>query len=287
MATFWLIQVSDTHLSRARPFFVANWDAVVAHVNAAGPDLVINTGDLSLNGPEVEDDLAFTAEQHARLDCPVRTIPGNHDLGDNPYEPGHRPEQPATDARRAAYHRHFGDDYWALDAGRWRLIAGNAQLFGSGLDAEAAQWSFLAQAFAAAGKRPVAVFLHKPLFKDSPDETIDARHRYVPAAARERLMALAGTANVKLIASGHVHQQRVLRHDGIDHIWCPSTACILPDDLQPRIGDKSVGLVEYVFDADDVTFRFARADGMQDIFITDVPAYDGIRDRMQALTAPG
>ena len=35
MATFKLIQVSDTHLSRERPFFVPNWGAVVAHVNAA------------------------------------------------------------------------------------------------------------------------------------------------------------------------------------------------------------------------------------------------------------
>ena len=54
MATFTLIQVSDTHLSRERPFFVPNWDAVVAHVNAARPDLLLNTGDIALNGENMQ-----------------------------------------------------------------------------------------------------------------------------------------------------------------------------------------------------------------------------------------
>ena len=89
MATFKLIQVSDTHLSRQRPFFVSNWDAVVAHVNAAQPDLVLNSGDIALNGENVPDDLAFSAEQHGRLTVPVRTIPGNHDIGDNPSPGSH------------------------------------------------------------------------------------------------------------------------------------------------------------------------------------------------------
>lgn len=281
MAAFRLVQVSDTHLSREKPYFVENWDAVVAHLNAAPPDLVVNSGDIALNGPEVEDDLAFAAEQHARLDCPVRAIPGNHDSGDNPSHSDRPPKQPVTEARREAYRRHFGNERWAADAGDWRLIGINAQLFGTGLDAEATQWTFLADALADAGARPVALFLHKPLMKDDPGEAIAAAHRYVPAAARDRLLRAFGAARVRLVACGHVHQHRVLRHAGIDHVWCPSTAFVLPDDLQPRIGEKAVGFVEYRFDGDDVAIRVGRAEGMRDMLLTDVPAYGDVRRRMR------
>ena len=281
MAAFRLLQVSDTHLSREKPYFVANWDAVVAHVNADPPDLVLNSGDISLNGPDVEDDLAFAAEQHARLDCPVRVIPGNHDLGDNPSHPDRAPKQPVTAARREAYRQRFGDEFWTANAGDWRLVGINAQLFDAGLDAEDAQWTFLADTLIEASGRPVALFLHKPLMRDDPGETIEAAHRYVPAAARDRLLRLIGMARVRLVACGHVHQHRVLQHAGIDHVWCPSTAFVLPDDLQPRIGEKRVGFVEYRFDGDDVAFRFGRAEGMRDTLLTDVPAYGDVRRKMR------
>ena len=42
--------------------------------------------------------------------------------------------------------------------------------------------------------------------------------------------------NLKLVACGHVHQHRIFEKDGITHVWAPSTAFILPDAYQPRIG---------------------------------------------------
>ena len=62
MAKFKLIQVSDTHLSRERPCFVPNWDAVVAHVNAAQPDLLLNSGDISANVPMRPGDVLIIPE---------------------------------------------------------------------------------------------------------------------------------------------------------------------------------------------------------------------------------
>ena len=283
MSSFRIIQVSDTHLSRERPFFVANWDAAVAHINAARPDLVINSGDIALNGADVEDDLRFSAEQHARLQVPVRTIPGNHDLGDNPASPEDTPKQPIADNRRDRYLAHFADEFWTQDAGDWRLIAMNAQLLGSGLPTEESQWSFLAQAFRDAGQKPIALFLHKPLFKDEPGETNESKHRYVVPTPRQRLLDLAKGTNLKLVACGHVHQHRVFEKDGITHVWAPSTAFILPDSYQPRIGTKEVGLVEYDFDGEDVAVRVVVAEGMQQTNIMDVPgAYGDLSKKMAA-----
>jgi len=282
MTAFRLVQISDTHLSRANPYFFANWDAVVAHINALKPDLILNTGDIALNGPDVEDDLAFAAEQHARLAAPLRTIPGNHDLGDNPADPTHPPKQAVTPARLQAYEKRFGLGFWSMNAGPWLLIGMNAQLFDTGLPAEEAQWAFLDNVFADAGARPVAVFLHKPLFKNRPDDTDTAKHRYVPPEPRLRLLGMMQRARVKIVGCGHVHQYRTFKHDGIDHVWCPSTAFILPDDLQPRLGEKRVGFVTYVFENDRLSFGYDRASGMHDTLITDVAAYGDIRQKMRA-----
>ncbi len=44
-------------------------------------------------------------------------------------------------------------------------------------------------------------------------------------------------------ANGHVHQYRLLRLDGTDHLWAPSTWAVLPDQVQPTLGAKRCGIV--------------------------------------------
>ncbi|MGL1446718.1 hypothetical protein ACSTJA_23565, partial [Vibrio parahaemolyticus] len=81
----------------------------------------------------------------------------------------------------------------------------NAQLMGSGIAAEDEQWDFLAAEAHEARGRPVALFIHKPLFLKHPAET-EVNHRYVVPAARERLLGLLAPTRLRLVASGHVHQ---------------------------------------------------------------------------------
>lgn len=206
---FHVIQISDTHLSEERPWFVPNFEAMVAIISARRPDLVVNTGDISLDGVNRDPELSFSRHCHDALNVPFRFIPGNHDLGDNPWRANVEPA--ITEARRCRYRELFGEDYWWVPAGGWLLVGVNVQLFGSGLAAEDEQWTFLASIEAHAAGRPVALFVHKPLFKDRRDE-VEVDHRYVPPDSRRRLAdALAG-ADVRLVASGHVHQHR--RHRG-------------------------------------------------------------------------
>ena len=54
--TFVVLQVSDTHLSATHAYFTDNWQVFVDEVRALAPDLVINTGDFSFNGPAVVED---------------------------------------------------------------------------------------------------------------------------------------------------------------------------------------------------------------------------------------
>lgn len=57
---------------------------------------------------------------------------------------------------------------------------------------------------------------------------------------RSRYRALTQMFDVALIARGHIHRARDLVVDGIQFVWCPSTAFVVGPDLQPPLpGDKA------------------------------------------------
>ncbi|MDX1580591.1 MAG: metallophosphoesterase, partial [Alphaproteobacteria bacterium] len=198
-----LIQITDTHLSPTHGFFYGNVARTLALINQSQPDMLVITGDLSINGPEVEDDLRFSRWCLRLAHAPTRFLPGNHDVGE---EPGaEHLGQGITWERLAAYRRNFGTDFWVQDVDAWRLIGINTQLFGSGFDAEAAQWMLLENALAGASGRPCGLFMHKPLFLDAPDEEPEPTKAVAPRA-RRALIRLLEEHPVKFIASGHLHQ---------------------------------------------------------------------------------
>ncbi len=59
--TFVLAQVSDTHLGAGTQLFRANFDRVVAALQGLRADVLVHTGDASLDGADREADLAFAA----------------------------------------------------------------------------------------------------------------------------------------------------------------------------------------------------------------------------------
>lgn len=117
--SFRVIQISDTHLGGQGAWFVPNFHAMTRIVSTVHPDLVVNTGDISLDGTLVEDDLACARSCHAELEVPFRAIPGNHDVGDNPWPRDVDP--PISPERLTRYRRHFGEDHWLVQAGPWLL----------------------------------------------------------------------------------------------------------------------------------------------------------------------
>ena len=137
----------------------------------------------------------------------------------------------------------------------------------TGLAREAEQFDWLASQLASAKARPVALFLHKPLFLNSPDdpELAESAIRYVPTHPRRRLLQLLATVDLRLVASGHVHQIRDFTYQHVRHIWAPSTGFVLPDRIQETIGTKELGLVEYRFQPDSFEVRHVRAPGQIDV----------------------
>ena len=275
--TFRIAQISDTHLSAEKPFFVANFQRVGEALAADRPDLVLNSGDISLNGAEVDEDLAEARRLHDALGLAVRCIPGNHDIGDNQgFDGAHG--HPIDAARRTRYRRHFGADWWLMDVPGWRLLAVNAQLFGSDLEAAAEQEEFIAEAATGAGGRQVALFVHKPLFDQAEDEVL-VGGRFLNPGPRRRLLTALGPRRPAVVACGHVHQHRARDSGGTRHVWAPSTAFVIPDARQPRYGLKEVGYVAHDLHADGTyDGRFVTVPGVANLNIADFPAAYGPMD---------
>ncbi len=126
----------------------------------------------------------------------------------------------------------------------WTLLAINAQLPGSGLEAEAGQWSWLEEQLSGLSENQrVALITHKPVTATEEELADSPAYRFLPPSARDRLRGLHGQTLPALVMSGHVHQYRLLRLDGTDHLWAPSTWAVLPDQVQPTLGAKRCGIV--------------------------------------------
>jgi 3',5'-cyclic AMP phosphodiesterase CpdA len=267
MPEFRLIQISDTHLACRFPDLTDNFHRVSEYIDARRPDLVVNSGDLAFDAPTNRDDLEFAATLHKALPVRCRCLPGNHDIGDNPTRVGPAPAQPVTEAARQAFVSIFGEDRWQFDAAGWCFIGLNSLVMNSGLASEAEQSDWLASKLANAGGKPVALFLHKPLYLNSPDDPELAANsiRYIPQPTRSRLVEMLRAIDLRLVASGHVHQRRDFTYRHIRQVWAPSAGFIIADARQDVIGVKQVGLVEYVFQPDGFEVRHVRAPGQIDV----------------------
>jgi 3',5'-cyclic AMP phosphodiesterase CpdA len=250
-----IVVLSDIHLSPTHGFFWENWCLAREFANATKADAVIVNGDLAINGPDSDAEIAFAATALRHLRAPVMALPGNHDVGDEP--PGQDPKQIIDADRLARWDNTFATDRWAVNAGAWRLVGVNAQLFGSGLAREHAQDQWLDEQLSTAG-RPTALFLHKPLFLERPDEDV-ANHRCMVPPARKRLLDKLNRSDVRLVVSGHLHQHRDRTIAGRRHLWVPAVAFA---SAQVYGGDTRCGTTVLDFAHDNVQVTVERPRGL-------------------------
>lgn len=260
-----IIQISDTHLSRRKPHFGDNWPPLAAWIAAQNPDLVIHTGDVTVDGAGVEDDLRHAAELMRSLGVRFRAVPGNHDVGDA----GH-PRQPVTDERLARWRAYLGLDRWVEDVEGYRLVGLDAMLLGSGSREEAVHAAWLDTVMEGAGDRQIAWFLHRPLFLDSPDEP-DTGYWSVKPEPRARLIELVRRHSVTLVASGHLHKAHQTVCGGTRYVWAPASSFLVGPGIQPPMhGQKRLGAVLYELDGTAMEPRIIDVPGLATFWIDDV-----------------
>ncbi len=225
--------VSDSHLSPRTPEADTNWDAVVAHLDRHRPDLVVHTGDISLDGANDPGDLRHARDRLDRLTVPWLAVPGNHDIGDIGGT-----AHAIDDRRRSAYEEVFGDRFWVRNLGRWRLVGFDSQdLLSGGPEGQAVIDRLAAQL---SGPDPVVLFHHRPL-RPLADDEVDSDNRYVTEPMRSALDRLVDRGQVAMMVTGHVHQWRDEGPAGVRHLWAPTTWATMAG-WQPVIGTKQVGL---------------------------------------------
>ena len=261
-----VIQISDTHLSPGKTHFLDNWPPLARWIAEQQPDLVIHTGDVTVDGAGVEEDLRHAAELMRELGVSFCAVPGNHDVGDAGH--GH---QPVNAERLRRWRTHFGADRWVEDAENWRLIGFDAMLLGSGEPQEVVQDDWLRTAMSNAADRHIAWFLHRPLFLDSPDEA-DTGYWPVKPEPRLRLIELVRRYSVGLVASGHLHRARDFRLAGTRYIWAPASSFLVGPKIvaEPIPGEEILGAVIYEIDGESLEADIVPIPGLSPHWIDDV-----------------
>jgi 3',5'-cyclic AMP phosphodiesterase CpdA len=178
--------VSDSHLSPRDTLLTENWHRVVNWLAATRPSLTIHLGDISANGVHAAEELVHARSVFAASGADLLYIPGNHDIGDHAAGPSHTTDDPLDPERLEQFRRIFGPDRWSIGCSEWQLIGLNAPLMAAAHPDEEEQYAWLDQTLRA-GRGPLGVFLHKPLFRDHEREDI-VHTRYLPQNARSRLL---------------------------------------------------------------------------------------------------
>jgi 3',5'-cyclic AMP phosphodiesterase CpdA len=261
-----IIQISDTHLSPGKAHFTDNWAPLARWIADQCPDLIIHTGDVTVDGAGVEEDMRYGAELLRALGVRFCAVPGNHDVGDA----GHT-HQPVNVERLQRWRSYFGPDRWVEDVEDWRLIGLDALLFSSGEREETVQADWLETVTDEAGGRHIAWFLHRPLFLESPNEG-DTGYWSVKPQPRARLLDLVKRHAVALVASGHLHKGHDFRHDDTRYIWAPSSAFLVGPAMKapPMPGENRLGAVVYELDGSAVQASIVSVPGLTSYWIDDV-----------------
>lgn len=184
---------------------LASLRAVIRHIRDSGwqADLVAVTGDI------IQDDSREAYERFrdclAALELPVACIPGNHDI----------PELMQSVLTSPAFT--YCDSHALQD---WLIVGIDSCVAGSaGGRVTAAEVARTRRVISESGKAHALVCLHHP--------PVHMNSRWLDSVGlqdgTELLSSLADIHQVRGTLSGHVHQDYVARHHGIDVIATPST----------------------------------------------------------------
>lgn len=261
-----ILQLSDAHVSPRSDLFLGNLERVRSAVQESPPDLVVATGDLSLDGADRDEDLALAEELHRAFPAPLVALPGNHDIGS---DEGLMPHQPVDEVRLERWRRRFGAGREVRDLPGWRLVGLNSEVMGSGHPEEAAQAAFIADAAAGAGDRRIALFLHRPPFLQAMEEAWSPWS--VPPAGRAALAPLLAHPGLRLVASGHIHLHHETRRGAVAHVWAPALSFHCNPADQPGMpGSRAPGALLHRLHADHVETLLVAPEGLQAVLIDDV-----------------
>lgn len=247
-----ILQITDTHLSPRNELFKENIARIRDAVANAPPDLVMVTGDISLDGADRDEDLEHAAAQLRALPWPTMFLPGNHDTGSHER---FMPRQPYSEERLARWRRIVGPGRGVVDLPGWRIIGLDTEVMGTGHPNEEEQAAFIRGALVNLGERRIALFLHKPVSLTTPEDP-DFNMWVIPPAGRFALSPILARRSLRLVASGHLHIHHEERRGDVAWVWAPPLSFVAdPSDQAGMPGTRRCGALLHDLRADHVETR--------------------------------
>jgi hypothetical protein len=228
---FTFIHASDTHLDSLS---LPRMRMLQALVDSIRPDFVIITGDLVRDALRVSDTVAtgryaLYVKEQARINRPVWTAPGNHEIFGIERDKSHVSADHPLYGRKM-YRHYLGPDYYSFNYGGVHFVALNSedyddQWYYGHIDSVQVEWlkrdlSFVADSV------PVVTFNHIPFFTavemingyvdEPPAPTLitvggKTTFRHVVSNAGD-LMAILRAHRYPLALGGHMHIRETLEY---------------------------------------------------------------------------
>lgn len=228
-ATLSFAVIADTHLEADQSAVSNVRCAKVAEAIASrAPAFVLHLGDVVHPLPAAANHQKATDEAKtllAAFDCPVKYLPGNHDIGDKPLfgQPANR----VREADLARWRAHYGDDRFVFDIGPLRIVGIDAPLLSPEPAIVDELRRFLAHSLEGREGRRLVLATHYPPFLYEEEEP--SHYDNIVPACREILMRYCHDNAVECVFSGHIHNYLYARRGVTRFHGAPATGFVRRD----------------------------------------------------------
>lgn len=199
-----------------------NLELAVARINQIRPDFVVVNGDMTnTSGSKKQLACLWSVMRKISSDIPVWYIPGNHDVGNG-----------TKDEKIEGYINEFGYDRFSFIQGNNTFIGINSCLIKdnrSELEDEQFRWLKRAIKASLKKKNNTYIFCHHPFFIKKYDEDITYSNQ--SHENRDKYWELFKEGGIDAVFAGHVHNDEVSSHDGIDMITVGPVSKALGDGV--------------------------------------------------------
>lgn len=204
---FRFVVAADPQLFRGQK---ADFEKALLSINDFKPDFVVVCGDLIETPADLHQIDAYT-DSVSKLspEITLYNVAGNHDLG-----------RPAKIQNIRVYEQHFGKLWYTFEYGNSLFIVLSSDILQNDdlpMNKQQIQWLIkLLEASQSSPEKQIFVFMHHPLYLNSPDEA-DA-YSNMPIQIRKTLLDLFAEYHVNAVFSGHYHNNKINRFQGVDLI---------------------------------------------------------------------
>ena len=184
----------------------------IKYANEYKPDFVVICGDM-VNEADSDDQRKelFRITSQLNKDIPIYWVAGNHDVGNTP-----------TPETLNSYRKLFGEDNYSFQIENYYFITINSSIC-SDPSLIPGEWDsligFLENELEKASNMDAThkiVFLHHPLFLETPDEPDN--YFVIPFPRRQEIISLLHRNKASAVFSGHLHRNNYRNLKGIEYV---------------------------------------------------------------------